>query len=182
MKYKLFSAASGDVGGDHAPARRFLGLGSAIHIYNISRTSLQHYATTIHETAHASHWNMSSGGDYTNSADFVSESWARGVEFALTNMVYPNYQPVYGRLSYTGIVEDLMDGIGTTVTEFYFSGGWITSQRIFPDNVEGYTIRQIEDALLGQRTQQDWSNRLVALFNNPTEENVPALFTSVMSI
>lgn len=121
---------------------------------------------------------MSRGGDYTNADLFVHETWARGVEFALTNMVYPEYSPFYGRLAYTGLVEDLMDGIGTTTTLRYFNNGWVTSSKTFPDDVEGYSIRQIEDGLLGQRTEQQWAARLIALFDNPTENNVANLYTN----
>lgn len=161
------SDPDGNSAGNHNPARRFLGLGSAIHLYCWNRNTRQIFATTIHELAHASHWNMSSGGDYTNSEDVLAESWARGVERELTRMTYSTYNPSYWRFKdgdpapnyfYTGVVEDMIDGIN----------GY--------DQVEGYTIRQLEDALVGQRGWYGWLDNIKNMHNNPTENNLNDLF------
>jgi hypothetical protein len=91
----------------------------------------------------------------------VAESWARGVQWELTRMVYPptimvDY-PIYTNI-YTGVVQDMIDGI---------SGN---------DQVTGYTIRQIEDALPGQLTWNAWKTNIKNLYNNATENNLDALF------
>ena len=44
------------------------------------------------------------------------------------------------------------------------------------DNVEGYTIRQIEDALNGQTTWAGWRNNIKSKFVNSSEGNLEALF------
>jgi hypothetical protein len=93
LKLRAHYEQNSSANGYHCAACRFLGLGSAIHIYNPQHLSREIYGTTIHELAHASHWNMSSGGNYTNAEDVVVESWARGVQWELTNMKYSGYQP-----------------------------------------------------------------------------------------
>ena len=44
--------------GSHLGVRRVWGLGDGIYIYTYGKSSSQTYATTIHELAHASHWNF----------------------------------------------------------------------------------------------------------------------------
>ena len=182
LKYRARPQEShSNVAGEFEPWRSFLGIGSAIQIYDFLRPSAFIYASVIHETAHASHWNMSSGGDFGNSEDFVAESWARGVETQLTRMIYPTYPyyyEIFWRLSYTGVVNDMIDGFKTDFTTYYYEGLPIFSPMFFPDNVEGYTIRQIEDALVGQTTATGWMNNIVNMYNNPTEQDLPALFTN----
>lgn len=82
---------------------------------------MQIYGTTIHEIAHASHWRMDQNA-YNNSVISVYETWARGVQWELTRMVYPNYnlQYQYSRRAYTGLVQDLIDGIKTTTSYYYY--------------------------------------------------------------
>lgn len=157
LKIRAHYENSANYNGYHSPALRFLGLGSAIHIYNPERQTCDIYGTTIHELAHASHWNMSSGGDYTNCDDIVAESWARGVQWELTGMIYAGYTPSYSGV-YTGVVQDMIDDIN----------GY--------DQVTGYTIKQIEDALLGQRTWNGWKNNIKNLYSNETENYLDGLF------
>ena len=44
------------------------------------------------------------------------------------------------------------------------------------DQVNGYTIRQIEDALQGKRTWNIWRDNIKNLHNNATENNLDTLF------
>ena len=44
------------------------------------------------------------------------------------------------------------------------------------DDVHGYTIRQIEDALIGQREWNGWRDNIKNRYNNETEENLDELF------
>lgn len=176
LRIRCHNEASDEHSGYHSPSKRFLGLGSAVHVYNqqLKWNFYQMdniYATVIHELGHASHWNMSSGGDYRNSEDIVAESWARGVEWELTKVVWGNYIPDYWRkkakdaedekerYNYTIVVKDMIDAD--------FSGG---------DQVAGYTIREIEDALVGQRTWNGWKDNIKNKYNNGTENNLEVLF------
>jgi hypothetical protein len=143
--------------GFHDPSRRFLGLGNAVHIYDPARASNAIFGTTIHELGHASHWNMSSNGGYDDAETIVTESWARGVQWSIGNLEYPGYQPPYFT-NYTGVVQDMIDPVG----------GY--------DQVTGYTIREIEDALIGQKTWSTWRTNIFNTYNNGTENNLANLF------
>jgi hypothetical protein len=44
------------------------------------------------------------------------------------------------------------------------------------DNVNSYSIRQIEDALVGQTNWIGWRDNIKHLHNNATEQNLDALF------
>lgn len=171
--------------GTHSSAFRFGGLGSPISIYNPSRTSVQTYATTIHELAHASHWSMSSWhynrmndcddiplGVMCSGDSEVAESWARGVEWELTRMIYIDYRGgATNRPKYTQVVVDMIDY--PPKSNIDINNG---SERLNEDNVEGYTIRQLEDALIGELKWDGWKNKIKKLYNNDTEENLDALF------
>lgn len=158
--------------GTHWNTRRFWG--SQIKIFSKSRTKIQLYSTTIHELAHASHWRMDHQ-DFRNTNAKVAESWARGVEWVLTRMRYPNY---LGRLrrtdDYTLVVADMIDGpatFGTRTNEGFRDADGV-------DNVEGYTIRQIEDALRGSRQWGSWQQSIIDYIDNPTEGNLNVLFNA----
>ena len=114
--------------------------------------------TTIHELAHSSHWKMA-WWTFQTVDERVAESWARGVQWELTRMVYPNYRNSYFG-SYTGVVEDMIDNDNS-------SG----------DKVSGYTIREIENSLMYQKNWDDWRNKIINDHTNPTENNLSALFT-----
>ena len=165
LKIRAYNEANTDINGSHCAACRFLGLGSAIKMYNPQRDTRDIYATVIHELAHASHWSMDQN-NYNNGDDIVVESWARGVQWELTRMTYAGYRPPYWRAAtnglpfsnYTGVVEDMRDGL------------------LDYDQVQGYTARQIEDALIGQRTFTNWRINLTNKYNNGTETNLVALF------
>jgi hypothetical protein len=163
LKLRAFYESNDEVNGSHCAACRFLGLGSAIKIYNPSNPSRDIYGTTIHEIAHASHWKMDSW-HYNNGDDIVVESWARGVQWDLTSIIYPTdimsgYPSYFG--DYTGVVKDMIDGISSPYTY---------------DQVSGYTIRQIEDALNGERYWNNWKDNIKNSYNNATENNLDQLF------
>jgi len=162
LKIRAYNETNSDINGSHCAACRFIGLGSAIKIYNNTTKPTYNtddlYGTVVHELAHASHWSMD-GNNYNNGDGIVVESWARGVQWELTRMIYPNYRPDYFG-SYTGVVEDLRDGI---IPNDY-------------DQVEGYSIRQVEDALVGQRTFINWRNNIKNNYANTTKNNLDALF------
>ena len=172
MHIRCYNEKNTESDGDHREERRFLGLGNQLKIYNPQNKIDRLFATTVHELAHASHWNMwRQGEDFDNSDKIVKESWAKGVEWVLTKDVYNNYPIDYYRkknldheneksyYNYTGIVQDMIDND--------FSGG---------DQVSGYTIRDIEDALQGQKTWSGWRDNIKNKYNNATENNLDNLF------
>jgi len=150
-----------------------MGLGEPIHIFNPYREGrdLDLYATTIHELAHASHWNIS-GSDYRNSDLNLIESWAVGVQWQLTRMVYPGYlgRP-NGTANYTNVIMDMIDGPGEVFSDIDFQYGWGNPI----DHVGGYNIVQIQNALDGARNFNDWRNNIINQTTNPTSNNLNTL-------
>ena len=172
MKISARDKTNEDSNGNHAPWRRIAGIFSWVKVWRNNRDSDQIYATTIHELAHASHWNMGAS-DYNKANDKVAESWARGVEWVLTRMRYPNH---IGRERSTGdytlVVSDMIDDNITDNT----NNGYGSIPGETHDQVNGYTIRQIEDALRGQRTWNGWRDNIENSYNNGTRNNLDALF------
>ncbi len=173
MHIRCYDEVNDDSNGSHKEERRFLGLGSQIKIYNPQNSIQQIYAITIHELAHASHWNMwRNGEDFDNSEKKVKESWARGVQWELTRMVWSTYPggPTI-RPDYTQVVVDMIDPNYPAIDQNLTNGLW-------NDNVEGYTIRQIEDALQGKKTWNEWRDNIKNSYDNATENNLDALFAN----
>lgn len=128
------------------------------------------YSTSIHEMAHASHWDLSGKTTFIGTDTKVAESYARGVQWWLTRMVYTNYRggPTI-RPKYTQLVVDLVD---SRTDDFTNNGA------NFPDDqVAGYSMKEVEDALKGQKTWNGWRDNIKNKYNNGTENNVDALFT-----
>lgn len=130
MRIGAFTQTKDDILGSHSSIWRAFGLSTPIKIYAYANSSQQVYATTIHELAHASHWNMDRS-DFRGTESKVKESWARGVQWELTRMIYPNY---LGRErstgNYTLVVSDMIDNSSTDRTNFgygYFS--WDTQDK-----------------------------------------------------
>ncbi len=148
-----------------------------------ARDSRQIFATTIHELAHVSHWEIGySTTQYIiealNDDPFLPESWAVGVEHAITNRVYPetivgaNLFPHEGNLQwqtlriiqteskgYTPIVIDMMDDFNQGVTDTTFPN----------DRVSGYTLGQLENALPKAGSWWEWRKRIRDKYTNSTE-------------
>ena len=96
-------------------------------------------------------------------------------------MVYAGYKPVYARGNYTGVVQDMIDGFGTKGTSRWWDStndNWGSPYIYlsYNDQVTGYSIKQIEDALLGQRTWNGWKDNIKNLYNNETENKLDATF------
>lgn len=175
MKVAAMYKTNDDANARHAAWARVLGVLNWIKIWNPSNDCDDIYATTIHELAHASHWNMGHS-DFNNTDLIVKESWARGVQRQLTRMVYSSYSPTYSRLDYTGIVQDMIDGNKTT-RSYYHSKFDTYSYKTYADQVSGYSIKQIEDALKGQKNWNGWRNNIKNKYSNGTENNLDAAFT-----
>lgn len=155
-------------------AGRDLLLGSLIHIYRPQQGSMNIYATTIHELAHAVHWDMSSqvlppfltvfGQTDLN----VCESWAVGVQWFLTRMEYPNYEGRPNDTIYTNLIMDLVDN---SSNESFTRGVQAPT-----DLVENYTMPQIEEALRNKKTFNQWKDSLTDKYENPTENQLHLIF------
>ncbi len=181
LKIRAYNESNNDANGNHAAWRRFLGLGSAVKIYNPQNNSQDIYATTIHELAHASHWNMDRS-NFNDTELIVKESWARGVQWELTRMVYPTYSLTYkySRKAYTGIVEDMIDGVKIRKSYYYYKNDnnpWVYSYKSYNDNVSGYSMRQLEDALKGQKNWNNWKNNIKNKYKNGTKNNLDDCFS-----
>lgn len=145
-----------DINGDHSFWRGLGGILPTIRIYQRDKCK-DYYGTVIHELAHASHWKMA-WWTFQTVETKVKESWARGVQWELTRMIYPSYANDYFG-DYTGIVEDMIDNDNST-----------------EDKVTGYTIRQIENSLMYQKSWNDWKLKLYDDHNNSTNLNLYPLF------
>lgn len=160
MKISAMHSAADGINGDTSHWRQDLtaGILPMIRIYARDYCD-EYYGTTIHELAHASHCNM---GTWTFEAtsDKVRESWARGVQWELTRMVYPNYAIYEKRPDYTLVVKDMIDNDSSPY-----------------DRVTGYTISQLEKSLVGQKTWDNWKNKIKNDYDNPTENNLDQLFS-----
>ena len=138
-------------------------LGTDIHIYYMNtRDSRDIFATTIHELAHQAHHDFSNV--YSSCETIVKESWARGVQWYLTNRYWYNgYIPDY-HTNYTLIIPDLHD--------------YDQKNFIGHDLVHGYTIEQSENAISNAKTWNDWKTNLKNLYNNETEKYLDDLFNA----
>ncbi len=177
-KIRAYLQSGGDCGsssnsaGCHSSGWRAFGLYSPIKIYTYQSPTIQTYATTIHELTHSSHWNMNRSA-FRSSESKVKESWARGVQWELTRMIYPDYRGGATILpNYTQVVVDMIDDDFKT-TQPSTNRGHHNSTK---DQVSGYTIKQIEDALNGQKNWNSWRDNIKNKYNNPTESHLDKLF------
>lgn len=177
LKIQACYETNDDKNGNTKTHRRFLGLGSIIKIYNPQRAEDEIYATTIHELAHAAHWRMivkepgtNRYRDYHFAEEKMTESWPCGVQYYLTRMTYPNYKGRLTNSTYTNVVIDLIDtpaDDGKNRGKSYVEG----------DKVQGYTMSQIESALIGCDTWIKWRNK-IKNYNNATKQYVDELFAA----
>lgn len=140
------------------------------------------FATTVHELAHVSHWNISySTGRYaleslTNDA-VLPESWAVGVEHTITNNVYT--QAIVGASNFP-YDEDMQDktladihdtGYTPMVIDMIDNNNQGATDTSRPnDRVSGYTLGQLEDALPGSLgSWWRWRSRIRDMYDNPTD-------------
>ncbi|MEN8913986.1 MAG: hypothetical protein ABF257_09040 [Polaribacter sp.] len=179
LRIGAWTQDKGDIGGVHQSGSHFGGLVTGVKIYRYGAASKDIYATTIHELAHSSHYEMYKNPvTFNNIESKVKESWARGVQWELTRMVYPDYKggarSVGG--NYTAIVADLIDddfNVDLSMRNTNF--GFIRNTN---DQVSGYTIRQLEDALNGKKTWNSWRDNIRNKYNNETEEHLNTLFSA----
>lgn len=123
------------------------------------------YATTLHELAHASHWRDNELYDVTSSE--LKETFAMGVEWFLTTMAYPDYQPDYYRQSYTGIIEDLIDDDDFTVSDkrgVWIDGSFVSTYSYLSaiEYASGFLIEDLEDYVRGSRSWAEFESRVMS--------------------
>lgn len=177
VKVAVYDENNDDKNGSHCEACRPFGILPRLKIYSNDRQVNEIYATTIHELAHASHWELRRF-EWDDTETKVKESWARGVQWELTRLRYPDYPggPTI-RPDYTQVVVDMIDGpaalnpaTGQIINQ---NNG---SERLTEDNVQGYTIKQIEDALPRAGSWNGWRNEIKDKYVNTTENNLEVLF------
>lgn len=164
------------------PARRWFD-GDPIEIFRPARSSIQIFATTIHELAHVAHWklivdapNSNRNRDYNNADDRLVESWAMGAQWYITKKTYPHYPsitpiPAQNRI-YTRFVIDLID---SPTDELLYPNTGINYNQ--GDCVEGYSIVEIQNALPGSSTPYEWNFKIKELYENPTESYLGSLYS-----
>ena len=118
---------------------------------------LKYFTRTIHELAHASHWDMGKS-NFKGAESKVKESWAE-VQWELTRMVYPDYKGVESTDDYTLVVADMIDNDFNTGNSS-INEGFYNDQR---DQVSGFTISQIEYSLKYVRSWNSWRDELISL-------------------
>ena len=111
---------------NHNDDRRYLGIRNQVKMYRIEDGNIagseRLYNTTLHELAHASHWEFRKGNwENGRTEDKLQESWAMGVAWALTRQRYSNHNsyanvsfnwmtdPEKGENQYTPLIIDLID-------------------------------------------------------------------------
>ncbi|TAE73907.1 MAG: hypothetical protein EAZ85_05890 [Bacteroidetes bacterium] len=166
-----------------------------IRIFNPGAQTQDTYATTIHELAHASHWAMNNVPLYCVRS-VVVESWARAVEIMFTSQRYRNYGMVnflYGggwqdvpssnaniMRGYTQVGFDLVDDQNQ---RFVRANRNINEDRLFAnDNVTGFTLREVENAVRNARTLEDWRNAMVNINPNIRAIDLNELFNFYMNL
>lgn len=148
------------------------------------RRNIDIFATTIHELSHAAHWrNNQKIFQATDNA--IIESFARGVQWIITSNAYEGYEvPFYYRQSYTGIVQDLIDGYKTRTSDRYAT--WVNnslevsdySQKSYYDHVTGFTAQQIEETVRKSKTWNEWQFNLTTDYpNNANKTDISNAFT-----
>ena len=76
---------------------------------------------------------------------------------------------------FRSVVQDMIDGIKTT-TSYYHSKFETSSYKTYPDNVTGYSIKQIEDAVKGSKNFNAWKDNIKNKYDNGTKNNLDASF------
>ncbi|MDR2912020.1 MAG: Ig-like domain-containing protein [Alistipes sp.] len=144
------------------PAARTFG-GNLILVYGkasgSNRSRWEVTSSMFHELGHATHWQAvvdkrgaNRWSEFINAEDRLVESWARGVQASYMRAFYPDYLQTGYHTDYTAIVESMMN--------------------------QGMTLKQIEDAMVGESEWNNWRSNVLAtgripavivdmIFNNP---------------
>ena len=150
------------------------------------------YGTTIHELAHSAHYKKNPDAVLWNALTGrrLTESWAEGVEYFFTTQKYrrltdnDDFEYNNGNQDkrvdesrdkndpiYTSLVIDLMDDSNQRDN---YNG----DTRYPDDDVHGYTINEIERAVMGAGNFTKLKHNLLNWYDNPTEHHLHKLFNS----
>ncbi len=190
----------------YVKARR-IWFGNDISLMEWRSQSDEVYGTIVHELAHAAHrevdrnaynavvWDAWSGpctslngcsnpGPIGRDRRRLLESWASAVE---VTFVLHRYRNLFNRPNY--IYED--ENLQLQRIEdhpYYTSAGFdmtdTVNQRLlygssYPiDRVQGYTIKQLESALVGAKSWNQWRDNIKNRYSNPTEIYLDELFNN----
>lgn len=153
----------------------------------ITQKSIDICGTTIHELAHASHWDMgystlSYGLDYLFNKAIMPESWAVCVEHFITadiynDSTYTSMQYIKTDDFYDGYTALFIDLIDDHNQQQDYKNRGVTNYLDYPeDKVNGYSLGQLEDALKDSYSLNTFKNKLKDNYKNSTEEFVNELF------
>jgi hypothetical protein len=137
------------------------------------------FGTTIHELTHASHWYNFGYTDINWLLNKrITESWAVGVSAVITNDIYStnDYE-----IKQTETIAQMSDGYTSIVWDMIDDFPQHAGDPAYPDDqVSGYTLSQIENALPGNLgSWWTWRDRIKAQYTNPTEEHLDKLFQNL---
>lgn len=186
----------------HSRSDFTLGLLSQIHIKAWGSNSDRVYGTTIHELTHAQHSMVDrnsydnlvrdaytfpiQGGAVDNNKRTL-ETWARTVEIAMTLQRYKNQ---FGIVNYSYYKNGYVNYQYQTIFEnnHYTSAGYDMTDNFnqrsvygvaYPnDRVSGYTLKQLQDALVDARSWWQWRDNIKNKYDNPTEIYLDELFNN----
>lgn len=189
----------------HVHQRRWIHL-AQIHIKEWGEESQQVFGTTIHELAHAAHWNLDKNA-YNNLVwdGYISdevfnnahpgdvrtlETWATTVEIMFALKRYRDFfnQPSYEYGKRGGVPIRNFQLQRKADENFYTSAGFDMIDNInqrnlygsaYPiDRVSGYTIKQLENGLRGTKSWKQWRDNIKNKYSNPTEQYLDELFNN----
>jgi hypothetical protein len=160
LKIGYYDKLKGNKAADYAKWRNWL-TWPHIRIYKgelSTASTTDIYATTIHELAHCAHMQkiiIAKGSnrisDYYNADKKLIESWAVGMQVAFTrHFVFSSYNRDNYIDPYTNIVSRLLK--------------------------EGYTLKQLEDALVDASTWNEWKDNIVDKYENINETKLDSIF------
>ncbi|MEN9913820.1 MAG: hypothetical protein RL528_554 [Bacteroidota bacterium] len=177
-------------------------LAPQIHIKAYGKPEDEVYGTTIHELTHALHSVLDRGSydnivrdAFLNNTSAVQnrnrrllETWPTTVEIMMTLDRYrtkfndPNYS-VYNNRTVNN-----NQRITIAAENHYTSGGFdmiddfnqsvIFDNRFPVDRVNGYTLKQLEQSLIGARHWSQWKDNVKNKYDNPTEIFLDELFNN----
>ena len=177
-------------------------LAPQIHIKAWGRPSDQVYGTTIHELSHALHSVLDRGSydnivrdAFFNNTSAVKnrnrrllETWPTTVEIMMTLDRYRTQFNVPNYSVYQNTTLNNNQRITIAAENHYTSGGFdmiddfnqsVIFNNQFPiDRVNGYTLKQLEQSLIGARYWSQWKDNVKNKYDNPTEIFLDELFNN----
>nr|WP_315252124.1 hypothetical protein [uncultured Flavobacterium sp.] len=177
-------------------------LSAQIHIKAFGRPSDEVYGTTIHELTHALHSVLDRGSydnivrdAFLNNSSSVQnrnrrllETWPTTVEIMMTLDRYRTKFNIPNYSVYQNITLNNNQRITILEQNHYTSGGYdmiddfnqsaIYDNRFPIDRVSGYTLKQLEESLIGARLWGQWKDNIKNKYDNPTETFLDELFNN----